>query len=78
MNTTTLERPEENTATTATTRMLSAQEAAIESGKIKIVPDVLASGNGGAADGLMGQLARVLPGVDLNGLVGKQGAVKEG
>ena len=52
--------------------------AAIENGKIKIVPDVLVSGNGSAADGLMGQLARVLPGVDLSGLVKKQGAVKEG
>jgi regulator of protease activity HflC (stomatin/prohibitin superfamily) len=45
--------------------------AAIQSGQIKIVPDVLVSGNGGAGDGLMGQLARLLPGMDLNGLVGK-------
>ncbi len=43
--------------------------AAIENGKIKIVPDVLVSGGGTAGDGLMGQLARLLPGVNLNGLV---------
>jgi hypothetical protein len=48
--------------------------AAIENGKIKIVPDVLVSGGGSAGDGLMGQLARVLPGVDLGALVKKQGA----
>ena len=33
MATTTLTAPEEKTATTVTTRMLAAQEAAIESGK---------------------------------------------
>ncbi len=45
--------------------------------QITIVPDVLVSGNGSAGDGLMGQLARVLPGVDLNGLVGKSGSAVE-
>lgn len=50
--------------------------AAIENGRIKIVPDVMVSGGGSAGDGLMAQLARLLPGVDLNGLLGK-GAAKE-
>ncbi len=44
---------------------------AIENGKIKIVPDVLVTGGGTAGDGLMGQLTRLLPGVDLNSLIGK-------
>src|SRR5512138_434201 len=48
--------------------------AAIENGKIKIVPDVLVSGPGSAADGLMGQLSRLLPGVDLGALVTKGGS----
>ena len=48
--------------------------AAIQDGKIKIVPDVLVSGGGSAGDGLMGQLSRLLPGLDLNALVGKQAA----
>jgi len=51
--------------------------AAIENGQIKIVPDVLVSGSGNAADGLMGQLTRLLPGVDLNALVAKGDGVKE-
>lgn len=51
--------------------------AAIENGQIKIVPDVLVSGGGTAGDGLMGQLTRLLPGVDLNALVAKGGGVKE-
>lgn len=50
--------------------------AAIENGRIKIVPDVMVSGGGSAGDGLMAQLARLLPGVDLNGLIGK-GKAKE-
>jgi len=50
--------------------------AAIENGQIKIVPDVLVSGGGTAGDGLMGQLTRLLPGVDLNALVAKGGGVK--
>lgn len=41
---------------------------AIEKGAIKIVPDVLVTSGGGAGDGLMGQLARLLPGVDLSGV----------
>ena len=45
--------------------------AAIENGKIKIVPDVLVSGGGNATDGLMGQLTKLLPGVDLSGLANK-------
>lgn len=52
--------------------------AAIETGKIRIVPDVLVSGGGTAADGLMGQLTRLLPGVDLNGLLKKQGETPKG
>jgi regulator of protease activity HflC (stomatin/prohibitin superfamily) len=44
---------------------------AIQNGQIKIVPDVLVTGNGSAGDGLLGQLARLLPGVDLNSLVSK-------
>jgi len=51
--------------------------AAIENGKIKIVPDVLVTGGGTAGDGLMGQLSRLLPGVDLNGLMNKPAAAKE-
>ncbi|RNC67992.1 MAG: hypothetical protein ED859_11785 [Desulfuromonadales bacterium] len=51
--------------------------AAIENGQIKIVPDVLVSGGGTAGDGLMGQLTRLLPGVDLNALVAKGRGVKE-
>jgi len=51
--------------------------AAIENGKIKIVPDVLVSGGGTAGDGLMGQLTRLLPGVDLGALVKKQSAAPE-
>ena len=45
--------------------------AAIENGNIKIVPDVLVSGNGSAGDGLMGMLTKLLPGVDVNALVQK-------
>ena len=51
---------------------------AIQSGQIKIVPDVLVSGGGTAGDGLLGQLARLLPGVDLGGLMGKGGAPTSG
>jgi regulator of protease activity HflC (stomatin/prohibitin superfamily) len=47
--------------------------AAIQSGKIKIVPDVLVSGGGNAGDGLMGMLTKLLPGVDLNALIHKPG-----
>lgn len=43
--------------------------SAIQAGQIKIVPDVLVSG-GHAGDGLMAQLARLLPGVDLASLLG--------
>jgi len=51
--------------------------AAIQNGNIKIVPDVLVTGGGSAGDGLMGQLSRLLPGVDLNGLLKKSGAMPE-
>lgn len=44
--------------------------AAIENGKI--IPDVLVTGGGIAGDGLMGQLTRLLPGIDLRGLMKKQ------
>ncbi|ABQ28288.1 hypothetical protein [Geotalea uraniireducens] len=47
--------------------------AAIENGNIKIVPDVLVSGGGNAADGLMGMLTKLLPGVDIPALVKKSG-----
>ncbi|UPU34142.1 hypothetical protein M1B72_11825 [Geomonas paludis] len=49
--------------------------AAIQEGKIKIVPDVLVTGGGSAGDGLMGQLSRLLPGVDFTALVNKQAAL---
>lgn len=39
--------------------------AAVASGTIKIVPDVLVTGGGNAADGFMGMLTKLLPGVDL-------------
>jgi uncharacterized membrane protein YqiK len=45
--------------------------AAIENGNIKIVPDVLVTGGGNAADGLMGMLTKFLPGVDINALLRK-------
>ncbi len=43
--------------------------AAIERGSIKIVPDVLVAGSGTAADGLMGMLTKLLPGVELPALL---------
>ncbi|WP_208108179.1 SPFH domain-containing protein [Paludibacterium purpuratum] len=42
--------------------------SAIEAGHIKIVPDVLVTGGGHAADGLMGMLTKLLPDVDLSAL----------
>lgn len=45
--------------------------SSIENGKIKIVPDVLVSGGGHAADGLLGMLTKLLPGTDLNALLKK-------
>jgi hypothetical protein len=45
--------------------------AAIENGKIKIVPDVLVTGGGTAADGMMGMLTKLLPGVDIPTLLKK-------
>ena len=45
--------------------------AAIENGHIKIVPEVLVTGGGNAADGLMGMLTKLLPGVDLASLRNK-------
>ncbi|MDQ5985032.1 MAG: hypothetical protein CSYNP_00736 [Syntrophus sp. SKADARSKE-3] len=47
--------------------------AAIENGKIKIVPDVLVTGGGSAADGLMGMMTKLLPGVDMGSFVKKAG-----
>jgi regulator of protease activity HflC (stomatin/prohibitin superfamily) len=43
--------------------------AAIENGSIKIVPDVLVTGGGNAADGLMGMLTKLLPGIDISTLL---------
>jgi hypothetical protein len=40
--------------------------AAIEKGNIKIALDVLVAGGGNAADGLMGMLIKLLPGVDIS------------
>lgn len=45
--------------------------AAIQNGNIKIVPDVLVTGGGNAADGLMGMLTKLLPGIDIPGLLKK-------
>jgi regulator of protease activity HflC (stomatin/prohibitin superfamily) len=45
--------------------------AAIEAGQIKIVPDVLVTGGGNAADGLMAVLAKLLPGIDLGAFAKK-------
>jgi regulator of protease activity HflC (stomatin/prohibitin superfamily) len=45
---------------------------AIQNGNIKIVPDVLVAGGGNAADGLMGMLTKLLPGVDLTALLNKR------
>lgn len=45
--------------------------AAIEKGSIKIVPDVLVTGGGNAADGLMGMLTKLLPGIDISALLKK-------
>jgi len=45
--------------------------AAIQNGNIKIVPDVLVTGGGNAADGLMGMLTKMLPGVDVASLLKK-------
>ena len=44
---------------------------AIQNGNIKIVPDVLVTGGGNAADGLMGMLTKLLPGIDLPTLLKK-------
>ena len=40
--------------------------AAIQNGNIKIVPDVLVAGGGTATDGLMGMVAKLLPGIDIS------------
>jgi regulator of protease activity HflC (stomatin/prohibitin superfamily) len=45
--------------------------AAIETGKIKIVPDVLVTGGGSATNGLMGMLTKLLPGIDVSALLKK-------
>ncbi len=45
--------------------------AAIERGSIKIVPDVLVAGGGNAGDGLMGMVTKLLPGIDIAGLLKK-------
>jgi uncharacterized membrane protein YqiK len=43
--------------------------AAIQTGQIKIMPDVLVTGGAHAGDGLMGMLTKLLPGIDLAGLL---------
>jgi len=45
--------------------------AAIQNGNIKVVPDVLVTGGGNAADGLMGMLTELLPGIDVPTLLKK-------
>jgi regulator of protease activity HflC (stomatin/prohibitin superfamily) len=47
--------------------------AAMENGQIKIVPDVLVNGGGNAADGLMGMLTKIMPGIDLSAFSKKPG-----
>ena len=47
--------------------------AAVDHGKIKVVPDVLVTGGGNAGDGLMGMVTKLLPGVDLPALLRKAG-----
>ena len=47
--------------------------SAVEGGHIKIVPDVLVTGGGSAGDGLMGIVTKLLPGVDIPGLLTKRG-----
>jgi uncharacterized membrane protein YqiK len=47
--------------------------SAVESGHIKIVPDVLVTGGGSAGDGLMGIVTKLLPGVDISALLKKPG-----
>jgi hypothetical protein len=54
-------------------RIVELIAAAVENGKIKIVPDVLVAGGGSTGDGLMGMLTKLLPGVDIPALV-KKGA----
>lgn len=44
---------------------------AIENGQIKIVPEVLVTGGGSAAEGLMAMLTKLLPGIDLPNLMKK-------
>ena len=51
---------------------------AIENGRIKIVPDVLVTGGGNAADGLMGMLTKLLPGIDLNALLNRTAPAAKG
>jgi regulator of protease activity HflC (stomatin/prohibitin superfamily) len=50
--------------------------AAIEHGRIKIVPEVLVTGGGSAGDGLMGMLTKLLPGVDLGALAKRSTTTK--
>ena len=45
--------------------------AAVDHGKIKVVPDVLVTGGGNASDGLMGMVTKLLPGIDIPALVKK-------
>lgn len=44
---------------------------ALKSGTIKIVPDVLVTGGANAADGLMGTISKILPGININSLLSK-------
>ena len=45
---------------------------AIQNGNIKMVPDIVVAGGGNVADGLMGMLTKLLPGVDLTALLNKR------
>jgi hypothetical protein len=51
---------------------------AIDHGKIKVVPDVLVTGGGNAADGLMGMLTKLVPGIDLPALLKKSALTAPG
>ena len=50
--------------------------AAVDHGKIKVVPDVLVTGGATAGDGLMGMLTKLLPDVDVPKLIKKSAPKK--